>query len=87
MPYKHRHTSLVSVKCTTLYSRLDSVIVIVLAIRPKVRGFKPGRGDGFLRAIKIRGTPFFGEEVKPTPPYRKILRHVKGSWRNEKRYT
>jgi hypothetical protein len=33
---------------------LCGVMVSVLAIGPKVRGFKPGRGDGFLRAIKIR---------------------------------
>jgi hypothetical protein len=26
-------------------------MVSVLAIGPKVRGFNPGRGDGFLRAI------------------------------------
>jgi hypothetical protein len=41
-------------KCITLWnSRLGDVMVSVLAIRPKVRGFKPSRGDGFLRAIKI----------------------------------
>jgi hypothetical protein len=33
-------------------SRLGGEILSVLAIRLKVRGFKPGRGDGFLRAIK-----------------------------------
>jgi hypothetical protein len=27
-------------------------VVSVLATGPKGRGFKPGRGDGFLRAIK-----------------------------------
>jgi hypothetical protein len=32
---------------------LCDVMVSVLAIRPKVRGFKPSRGDGFLRAIKF----------------------------------
>jgi hypothetical protein len=51
-------------------------MVIVLAIRPKVRGFKLGRGDGFLRAIQIRSTPSFGGEVKPSAPYRKVLRNV-----------
>jgi hypothetical protein len=35
----------------------------VLAIGLKVRRFKPGRGDGFLRAIKIRSTPSFGGEL------------------------
>jgi hypothetical protein len=32
----------------------------MLAIGHKVPGFKPGRGDGFLRAIKIRSTPSLG---------------------------
>jgi hypothetical protein len=35
-------------------------MVRVLAIGPKVRGFRPGRGDGLLRAIKIRSTSSFG---------------------------
>jgi hypothetical protein len=52
-------------------------VVNVLATGPKGRGFKPGRGDGFLRAIKIRSTPSFGWEVKPEVPCRKILWHVK----------
>jgi hypothetical protein len=41
------------------------VMVSVLAIKYKVCGFKPGRDDGLLRAIKFRRTPFFGGEVKP----------------------
>jgi hypothetical protein len=36
---------------------------IVLASGPKLRDLKPVRGDGFLRAIKIRSTPSFGGEV------------------------
>jgi hypothetical protein len=48
------------------YSRcLGSVVVSVLATGPKGRAFKPGRGDGFLRAIKILSTPSFGWEIKP----------------------
>jgi hypothetical protein len=39
-------------------------MVSVLAIGRKVRWFKPSRGDGFLKAIKIRSTPSFGGEVK-----------------------
>jgi hypothetical protein len=35
-------------------------MVSVFAIGPKVRGFKLGRDDGFLRVIKIRNTPSFG---------------------------
>jgi hypothetical protein len=36
--------------------RLGGIVVSVLAIEPKGRGFEPGDGDGFLRAIKIRST-------------------------------
>jgi hypothetical protein len=57
------------------YSPLGGVKVSVLAIGPKVYGFKPGRGDRFLTAIKIRSTPSFGGEVKPETPCRKILQH------------
>jgi hypothetical protein len=35
----------------------------------------------FLRAIKIRSTTSFGEEVKPSAPCRKILRHVKNPFK------
>jgi hypothetical protein len=45
-------------------SHLGGVVVSVLATGPKSHGFKPYRGDGFLRAIKIR-TSLFGWEVKP----------------------
>jgi hypothetical protein len=52
-------------------------MVSVLDIGPKVRGFIPGRGDRFLGAIKIFGTPSFGWYLKLKAPCRKILRHVK----------
>jgi hypothetical protein len=52
-------------------------MVKVLATGPKVRGFKRGRDDGFLRALKVRSTLSFGWEVKSEAPCRKILRHVK----------
>jgi hypothetical protein len=58
-------------------SRLSGVVVSVVANGPKGRGFKPGRGGGFLRAVKIRSTTSFGWEVKPEVHCRKILRHVK----------
>jgi hypothetical protein len=58
-------------------SRLCGVVVSVLDIGTKGRGFEPGQGDGFLRAIKISSTPSFGWEVKPEVRCRKILRHVK----------
>jgi hypothetical protein len=59
-------------------SRLGGVVISVLTTGPKCRGFKPGRGDGFLRAIKIRSTLSFGWEVKPEIPCRKNLPRVKG---------
>jgi hypothetical protein len=37
--------------------RFGGVVVSVLATGPRGRGFEPGQGDGFLRAIKIRSTP------------------------------
>jgi hypothetical protein len=52
------------------------VVVGMLATGPKGRGLKLGREDGFLMAIKIRGTPSFGWEVKPEASC-KILLHVK----------
>jgi hypothetical protein len=58
---------------------LASVVqgVSVLATGHKGRGLKPGRGDGFLRAIQIRRTPSSGWEVKPEDKSRKFLRHIK----------
>jgi hypothetical protein len=50
-------------------------MVSVFAIGPKVRGFKPGQGDGFLRAIQIRSTTSFRGEVTPEALCRKILLH------------
>jgi hypothetical protein len=52
-------------------------MVNVLATGPKVREFKPGRGDGFLTAIKISSMPAFGEEMKRKDTCRKISQHVK----------
>jgi hypothetical protein len=52
-------------------------VVSVLTAGPEGRGFKPGRGGRFLRAIKISSTSLFIWEVKPEVPCRKILRHVK----------
>jgi hypothetical protein len=44
---------------------------------PRFAASNSAEGNGFLRAIKIRSTPSFGEEVKPKAPFRKILRHIK----------
>jgi hypothetical protein len=52
-------------------------VVGVLSTGPNGRGFIPGQGNGFLRAIKICSTPSFGWEVNPEVPCHKILRHVK----------
>jgi hypothetical protein len=43
-------------------------MVSVLAIGTKVRGFKLGQGDAFLRAIKIRSTPSFRGGSKAVGP-------------------
>jgi hypothetical protein len=51
-------------------------MVSMLAIGPKVRCFKPGRGRWILRAIKICITTSFGGDVKPSATC-KNLRHVK----------
>jgi hypothetical protein len=48
-------------------------VVSVLATGLKGRGFRPGRGDAFLMAIKIRSKPSFLWEVKPEAPCLKIL--------------
>jgi hypothetical protein len=51
---------LVSSFCACVVDRvvscLGGVVVSVLVSEPKGCGFKPGKGDGFLRAIKIRIT-------------------------------
>jgi hypothetical protein len=67
------------------FSNLN-VMVIVLAIRPKVRGFKPGREQWLLRSIKNRSTTSFGREVKQSAPCCKILQHVKDPCGYEQRY-
>jgi hypothetical protein len=61
-----------SIEVSSKCSRLGGVVVSVLATGPMVRGFKPGRGDGLLRAIRIRSTLSYGWEEKPEVPCRKI---------------
>jgi hypothetical protein len=41
---------------------LDGVMVILLAIGPKVWSSNPTKGDGFLRAIKIHKTTVLGRK-------------------------
>jgi len=55
-------------------------MISVIAIGLKLRGFKPVRGDGFLRAMKMRNTPSFRGEVKLSAACRKVLQHVKDSF-------
>jgi hypothetical protein len=54
------HTRVKTLKCRYFFQtirrngpegRLGGVLVTVTAIGPTVPGFKPGRGDGFLRVI------------------------------------
>jgi hypothetical protein len=62
------------------FRRLGGVMVSVLAIGRKVRGFKSGRDNGFLTVIKIRNALSFGGGggwIKQLVRCRKILRHVK----------
>jgi hypothetical protein len=58
-------------------SRIGGAVASVLATGPIGRGFEPGQGNGYLRAIKIGRTPFFGWEVKPKVPCHKILLRAK----------
>jgi hypothetical protein len=51
-------------------------VVIVLAIGPKVRGFKPGQGRWTFKGNKMRNMTSFGGEVNPSASC-KILRHVR----------
>jgi hypothetical protein len=66
---------------------ISGVMVSVRVIGPKGRGVRPGRGDGFLWAIKICSTPSFGWEAKQSAPCRKILRHVNISLRSTNKET
>jgi hypothetical protein len=50
-------------------------VVSVFATGPKGRGFKPGRGDGFSRAIKIRSPPSSRMGSKAGRSH--VRRHVK----------
>jgi hypothetical protein len=56
----------------------------MVAIGPKIHGFKPVQSYGFLRAIKIRITLSFGREIKPEDPCHKILWHEKSLARRNK---
>jgi hypothetical protein len=53
-------------------------------LNPRFAVSNPAESDGFLRAIKIRSRTSFGEEVKPSFIYRKLLRHVKEPYEYER---
>jgi hypothetical protein len=46
-----------NMKKTAFWDIAPSRLEIVALMDPNVAGSKPGQGDGFLRAIKIRSTP------------------------------
>jgi hypothetical protein len=56
---------------------LGALVDSVLAIEPKVCGFKPDREQWILIAIQICSTASFGWEVKPSAPCNEVLRNVK----------
>jgi hypothetical protein len=65
---------------------LGGLVIIMLAIWLKVRGFKPGRGRRILTATEIRSTTSFGGQVKPSVPWGKILQHFNKTYGYENRY-
>jgi hypothetical protein len=63
---------------------LGCVMFILLAIGPKVRGFKPGRGRWVFKGDTNPQHVFLRKGIKPSVPCRKILRHVKDRFRCER---
>jgi hypothetical protein len=61
-------------------------MVSMPTIRPMICLFRPGQGDGFLRAIKICSKQSFGREEKHSTPCRKILLHIKITSKYGQRY-
>jgi hypothetical protein len=61
------------------------LVVSVLAIGPKVRGFWPGPGIWIFKGDK-NPQPSFGGEVKPSAQCRKVLRHLKKPIKVWKKY-
>jgi hypothetical protein len=58
-------------------------VVACLPLDPRFAGSNPAEDDGFSRVTKIRSTPSFGGEVKPSVPCRR-LRHVKEPYEHER---
>jgi hypothetical protein len=61
---------------------LGGLVVACLPSGSIFAGSNPAEDDGFLRAIKVLSTNFFGWEVKSSVPC-KILRHVKEPYEYE----
>jgi hypothetical protein len=51
---------------------LGGLVVACLPLDPRFAGSNPAEDDGFSRVIKIRSTPSFGGEVKPSVPCRRF---------------
>jgi hypothetical protein len=64
-------------KFSVTFVILSGLVVIVLAIGSKVRGFKPDCGRWIFKGDKIHSMTSCGGEVKPSAPSHKILQHVK----------
>jgi hypothetical protein len=81
MPHIEKNTPTVppnTQKCVILKRTVNvSDMAACFLLGPRFAGSVPVEGDGFLRAIQIRSTTYFGGEAKPSAPCRKISRHVK----------
>jgi hypothetical protein len=53
---------------------------------PRLADSIQAEGGGFLMAIQIRSTPYFGGEEMPEAPCRKILGMLKVPSKYERRY-
>jgi hypothetical protein len=52
------------------FNHLSGVMVSLFVIRLEVCELKSGRGDGFLRVIKMHSMPFFGRKNSCRPHVR-----------------
>jgi hypothetical protein len=79
----HEQQQTIQMRSNVREAALGGLVVIVLAIGPKVHGFKPGRGRHIFKGDKIRRTTVFGGQVQPSVPC-KIMRHVKNPHKYER---
>jgi hypothetical protein len=59
------------------FAILGGVVVTYSPLGLRFAGSNPAENIGFLRAVIIRSTTFFGGEVKTSAPYRKIYSILK----------